>query len=94
MNSLFNVEQFDEEADYGILDDMSPEFFKHMYKSFLGAQKEFTITDKYRKKIHVKWGKPVIWLCNPKAFQDCQIHWDMDWIEGNTNIVKLTSQLY
>lgn len=94
MNSLFNVDLIEEDVDYGILDDMSAEFFKHQYKSFLGAQKEFTCTDKYRKKIHIVWGKPCIWLCNPKAFQDIQTHWDMDWIEGNCEIVKLKNMLY
>ena len=32
---------------------------------FLGAQKEFVVTDKYMKKQTIQnWGKPCIWLNN------------------------------
>lgn len=94
MGGQFNLDQFNSEADYGVLDDLSPEYFKSNYKQFLGCQKEFSCTDKYRKKVNVTWGKPCIWLCNNKAYREMANHWDMDWVEGNSTTVVLTEKLY
>lgn len=61
-----------------------------------GAQKEFTVTDKYtRKKTISNWGKPCIWLNNenPLEYPGLQ-RWQRDYIEGNCKIVHLDHRLY
>lgn len=94
MGGLFNVDKINEEADYGVIDDISPEFFKAQYKQFLGCQKEFETTDKYRRKCTVKFGKPVIFLCNPPELDNIRIHWDFEWVKANCDIVEIENKLY
>ncbi|KAJ2974197.1 hypothetical protein NUW54_g11928 [Trametes sanguinea] len=90
-SGLFNLDEFDESADYIVLDDISMQFFPS-YKSWLGAQKEFNQTDKYRRKQLVRWGKPCIWLSNddPRNAQGV----DREWLDGNCIFVHLTHKLY
>lgn len=56
---------------------------------FLGAQQEFEVTDKYRKKITVKWGKPSIILSN--NFPDFK---DRIWIQANCFICEIRQKLF
>jgi hypothetical protein len=60
---MFNLDSWDPDARYLILDDIEFEFVPARKALFFG-QSEFTITDKYRKKKPVRWGKPVFYLCN------------------------------
>ena len=62
-NGYYDLNIWEDEAEYVVLDDM-PYSRIPIPKSFLGCQKNFTMTDKYRKKIQVKGSKPVIWLVN------------------------------
>lgn len=94
MCGLFNMDQFNPDAKYGVFDDIPVEFFKHSYKQWLGCQSDFDITDKYRKKIHVYFGRPAIFLMNPPEYEKIPEFWDADWIEGNVVTVKLTDKLY
>lgn len=80
------------DVDYAVFDDMQGGFdFFHGYKFWLGAQAEFTVTDKYKGKRHIKWGKPSIWLCNlcPAAEKV-----DWEWIEGNCTVVSLNEPIF
>lgn len=63
MCNYFNLDQWDSSADYLILDDIK---FENIIgrKALLSGQAEFSLTDKYKRKTHVHWGKPVILLCN------------------------------
>src|SRR5262249_10905728 len=90
-NNLFNVDDFDMHKDYIVLDDINPEFFPN-YKAWIGAQKVTTITDKYRPKRSIKWGKPCIWLSNqdPMTYKG----WDWEWVQKNAVIINLTTKLY
>lgn len=63
---MFALDAWDETADYLILDDIEWQFVPNKKALFFG-QKTFWVTDKYRKKIEVNWGKPVIYLCNPEC---------------------------
>lgn len=49
MNGMFNMDELHADCKYGIFDDFDWTKFTS-YKQWLGAQAEFTITDKYRKK--------------------------------------------
>ena len=54
-----------EDAQYAVFDDIQGGFqFFPAYKGWLGAQQTFTVTDKYRGKTTINWGRPSIWLMN------------------------------
>jgi hypothetical protein len=86
---MFDLSLWDGTAEYAIFDDITDITKFYHYKQWLGAQEQFTTTDKYRKKCTVKWGKPCILLSNflPN-------HWDMDWIRGNCIVVQVHNSLY
>lgn len=60
---LFSLDEPIDEAQYAVFDDMQGglEFF-HAYKFWLGAQKEFWATDKYKGKQFIVWGRPSIYV--------------------------------
>jgi len=90
----FNLDDWDESADYIILDDFNIKFFPQ-WKSFLGGQKQFVLTDKYRKKRTVKWGKPCIWLCNIDGSPGRALSRDeLDWIDVNCLTVYHDTPLF
>ena len=61
-NLQFNMDDFSNDCKYAVFDDIQGGFeYWHSYKGWLGAQKQFVITDKYRKKRTIHWGKPQSW---------------------------------
>lgn len=87
-----NGAEFDEnQASYIVLDDIDPASFPQ-YKSWLGAQREFTLNEKYTKKRKVVWGGPAIWLSNSNPLDYSS--WDQSWLEANSVIVHLDHKLY
>jgi len=95
---LFNLEDFSESADYAVFDDISGGFgFCPSYKQWMGGQFQFTVTDKYKHKVTVKWGKPTIWLCN----RDPRLEWykpgsapDFTWMEDNCDFVEILLPIF
>lgn len=88
-NGAFCLDLWDKDAKYAVFDDW-PDWSKFTwYKQFLGAQREFVITDKYRKKLNVTWGKPVIIVSNILPVFE-----DINWINANCIIVEITSPLF
>lgn len=80
-----------EGVDYAVFDDIQGGFeFFHSYKMWLGCQKEFYITDKYKGKKLVKWGKPCIFICNEYPLTGKV---DVPWLEGNCEIHEVTESL-
>lgn len=90
-HTMFNLREFDESAEYAVFDDLMGGFesFK-MYKAWLGAQKEFTVTDKYARKRKVLWGKPTILLMNESPFSYAVDH---EWLMGNCHIVEIAQSI-
>jgi len=90
---LFSLDEFEENVDYAIFDDMQGglEFF-HGYKFWLGHQQQFFATDKYRGKKLITWGKPAIWLANddPRAHKGA----DADWLDENCLFVFIDTPLF
>lgn len=86
INGYYCLEELEKNGDYLVCDDIPWERFP-VWKSILGCQREFTMTDKYRKKIVIRdWNKPCIVLWNPdmyptEAFQSRDV---ADWIDANT----------
>jgi len=95
---LFNLEDFSESAAYAIFDDISGGFgFCPSYKQWMGGQFQFTVTDKYKHKVTVKWGKPTIWLCN----RDPRLEWykpgstpDFAWMEDNCDFIEVVAPIF
>ena len=85
-NLQFNLDSFSESSDYAVFDDIQGGFeFFHAYKGWLGAQKEFVITDKYKRKKTIKWGKPCIMLMNDDPAGCAKA--DYEWLLGNCDII-------
>lgn len=81
-----------EDAKYAVLDDIQGNFqFFPSYKGWLGGQATFTVTDKYRGKTTVQWGRPTIWLMNDDPEEVG--HVDLNWLRGNCDIIHLTESL-
>lgn len=79
-------------AKYAVFDDMQGGFdFFHGYKFWLGGQADFTVTDKYKGKRSIKWGRPSIWLCNNDPSTE-KVDWS--WLEGNCVIVELRHTIF
>lgn len=85
-NHLFNLDDWRDDALYIIFDDFEWQFIPAK-KCFLGAQKMFSISDKYRKKRTVKFGKPCIVLTNILPVLTT-------WEAANTVTVRLNKQLF
>lgn len=89
---MTNMDTFDNTADYIIFDDFDFEFMPQK-KSWWGAQHEFNVTDKYRKKQTITWGKPLIYLCNPDSDPYRSKLWN-EWFEATCIRVVLDNKLF
>ena len=89
---LFSLDESVDDVEYAVFDDMQGGLkFFHAYKFWLGAQKQFYATDKYKGKRLVHWGKPSIYLSNTNPLCDEGV--DVDWLMGNCIIVALDDSL-
>lgn len=91
MNTDWDVSQVRKDALYGVIDDIPSERFMY-WRSFLGCQEHFTVTDKFHRKKQLRWGKPIIWLSNydPATWKGI----DYEWVKGNTVIVEVKENMY
>lgn len=88
-NGMFDLSRFHSDVSYAVFDDFPWDSFSKFHKCWLGAQREFTLTDKYRRKQTVLWGKPSIFLCN-----DDNVPPSSDWILANCVYVRLNLPLF
>ncbi|AJD07521.1 replication-associated protein [Sewage-associated circular DNA virus-37] len=88
-NAMFDLGEWDDGAQYAIFDDWADWSKFYAYKQFLGAQRQFTITDKYRRKRTVRWGKPAIVISNLRPAWE-----DEDWITVNCFQCHLLGALF
>ena len=90
MCSMWNVDTLVSNSKYLVVDDckLTPAF-----KPFWFGQREFEVTDKYRHKRHVTWGKPTIWLCNEGADPIKEEFFDEDWL-SNCIIVRTNRKFF
>lgn len=95
---LFNLDDFSESAEYAVFDDISGGFsFFPGYKQWLGGQFQFTVTDKFKHKRTVKWGKPTVWLCNTDPRNDYYKPGsapDFGWMEENADFVEIQEPIF
>lgn len=83
------MDSLDELAEYAIFDDWDDWSTFRQYKQWLGAQRQFTVTDKYKKKQQWNWGKPCIILSNHNP-----LFKDYLWIKENCIICEIKSPLF
>nr|WAE43014.1 MAG: replication associated protein [Cressdnaviricota sp.] len=88
-NGSFNLDKWDPDAAYAIFDDWEDWSRFFQYKQWLGAQREFEATDKYRAKRTLIWGKPSIILSNEMP---CFKDWN--WIQENCFIQEIKEKLF
>lgn len=88
---MFNLEVLDDDADYVVFDDV-PSKYLISYKQWMGCQRDFNVTDKYKKKKLVSGGWPCVFLMNndPRSVPE----WDTDWVEKNAEIVYVDHPLW
>lgn len=91
-NSMFNLDDWNPDGKYLVIDDIEWKWVPAK-KALLGAQQQFTLTDKYRKKVTLSWGKPCIYLCNRDmdVFNTCE---EWHWLKENCIYVRLDNKLY
>lgn len=98
MSGLFSLDKWDSEAQYLVLDDIDWEYLPYK-KHLLGAQREFTATDRYKPKRTLLWGKPCIYCINRDQYL-VMVHGTtkqptiMDWLEDNCIFVHIENKLY
>ncbi|QVH35918.1 replication initiation protein [Diaporthe pseudophoenicicola DNA virus 1] len=98
MSGCWNARLLDDDKQYVVIDDVpldDKDMFKH-FKQMLGCQNNFSVTDKYVKKVHfAKWGLPCIYLAN----QDPREYNGIDathrrWLNGNCVFVEVEKPLF
>lgn len=89
VSTTWDLTAFDSPYDYIVFDDVKFENIKHYAKAFFGCQRDFTVSDKYRKKKRLAAGVPFIYCCNPEDISDdFNAFINSDW--GRQNIYMLT----
>lgn len=90
---LFSLDEPLDDVEYAVFDDMQGGLkFFHSYKFWLGCQKQFYATDKYKGKKLIDWGKPCIYLSNTNPLCDEGV--DHDWLLGNCVLVEITEPIF
>lgn len=94
-NGQYNYDNAVGDPEYAIFDDMNGGFsFLHNWKGWLGLQQSLVVTDKFKKKMDLEWGKPTIWLCNDDPrFCDSVMTGatsNCTWLEANCTFVEIT----
>ena len=91
MQGAWNVDAYDDEADYGVLDDIPWENLQRYYKGLLGIQMDVTVTDKYKKKSVITHGRPVIVITNELPTFTVA---EAAWLETNVVFHFINDKLY
>jgi hypothetical protein len=92
MQGMWSLEEYTDEAAYGVIDDFDWEQFKkYGYKGLLGLQYELVVTDKYRGKRTIKHGKPVVFVTNDLPVFSPQ---EWAWLEANVFFMNVLNKLF
>lgn len=99
--NMWDLSAFDGLSDsfwdfgYVVFDDIDWDSIKSSAKSWFGAQRDFSVSDKYRRKRRVRGGIPCIFLVNPDAFHgDLRDFVTSHWGIHNITVVNLIDKLY
>lgn len=89
---LFSMDEDIQNAHYAVFDDFGGLKFLPSYKFWFGHQKQFYVTDKYKGKKLVYWGRPSIWCSNTDPRDELGGE-DHAWLEANCIFVEVTHSL-
>jgi Geminivirus Rep catalytic domain/Geminivirus rep protein central domain len=93
-NNSFQLDTWNDKADYTVLDDIEWQYVPAK-KALFGGQREFTLSDKYRGKKTLKNGKPLIYLCNEDQDPFNLIsEGEKDWYFNNCVRIFIKNKLY
>jgi hypothetical protein len=92
-HGMWNLDTWDDDAIYNIFDDLPGQLNSFDYKGFLGAQHDLTVADKYKKKRHIKNGKPCIYISNNDPLKTRKGKDDKDWLLANCIFVYVDKPL-
>nr|UUV61469.1 C1 [Tomato mottle leaf curl virus] len=98
----FNSRVYSNEAEYNVIDDVTPQYLKMKHwKELIGAQEDWQSNCKYGKPVQIKGGIPSIVLCNPgegasyKDFLDIEENTALrNWTLHNAKFIFLDTPLY
>jgi hypothetical protein len=93
LRGRWSIAEVDESSDYIVFDDINWDSMLDDYKQWFGAQDIFVVTDKYNKKRTIRWGKPMICLCNPSRNPLNSNRLDKNWLKANSVEVILDKPL-
>lgn len=83
-----------DDVEYAIFDDFGGLKYLPTFKFWLGHQKQFYVTDKYRGKQLVEWGKPSIWLSNTNPLDEYGVKpEDVEWLLANCEVIHIETPL-
>ena len=90
-SGMFDLSVLRSEYDYVVFDDVS---FTSMdfFKCWFGAQKEFSVTDKYMRKQRIMHGKPCVGCFNHDI--RAMLWADIEWLELNCLFVNVVDKLF
>lgn len=90
---LFSLDEPLDNVKYAVFDDLQGglEYF-HSYKFWLGCQKQFYATDKYKGKKLIHWGRPSIYLSNDDPRENKGA--DYDWLMANVRFVYIDEPFF
>lgn len=91
MQGMWNADQLDATAEYGVMDDIPWEYMKINYKGMLGFQKDVTVTDKYRKKVVYPGGIGVIVCSNELPYFTPE---EQEWLDANVVFARVFQAVY
>lgn len=91
---LFSMEEGIDTAKYAVFDDFGGLKFLPSYKFWMGHQRQFYVTDKYKGKKLVEWGRPSIWINNEDPREEHGIRADeVEWLNANCVFIHLTEPI-
>lgn len=80
---------------YVVFDDILWDTFKSSAKSWFGSQRDFSVSDKYKRKRRIPGGVPSIFLINPEDFNGPVSEFcNGPWGKQNIDIIFLNKTLY
>lgn len=83
-----------EDVSYAVFDDIGGIKYLPSYKFWLGHQQQFYVTDKYKGKKLVDWGKPSIWCSNTDPREEHGIRSDeVEWLNANCEFILVDAPI-
>lgn len=93
--TTWDLAAFDSDFTYVVFDDVPWDNFKHYAKAFFGCQRDFSVSDKYRKKKRISGGVPCIYLVNPEDYsEDMRLFVTGNWGKENIEVIYVYNKLY